>query len=195
METINARIKIKWLISNTLNRQGNMTLEMNSISNITKNASFQKINQIIKVTITYKILKFRQASNVHTKCMEISLIITTKMKGTTGMVVINSNTVTIMNIEAEVTKEEECTKILFKTIITIMKTREMSTLNNYIRLLTKVIIRTSKEVVIIQEFNNFKVHRIISSIDRVLSMISHSICHRYKLNWVTFHKASWTYHN
>lgn len=168
---------------------------MNSISNIIKNASFQKINQTIKMPITNKILKFRQGSNVLTQCTATSLIITIKTIGTMGTVDISNNTlVTITSIEAEVIKEVECTKISFKTIITIMMTRAMSIINSYTNPSTtlecKDIIKTNKEAVIIQEVNNIKVLNKFSSTDRVLSMNSRSTFHNYRLNWVIINKIS-----
>ena len=168
---------------------------MNSISNIIKNASFQKINQTIKMPITNKILKFRQGSNVLTQCTATSLIITIKTIGTMGTVDISNNTlVTITSIEAEVIKEVECTKISFKTKITIMMTRAMSIINSYTNQSTtlecKDIIKTNKEAVIIQEVNNIKVRNKFSSTDRVLSMISRSTFHNYRLNWVIINKIS-----
>jgi hypothetical protein len=107
---------------------------MSSISNITKNAFFQKIRITIKIAITNKIRKFRQVNNVLTLYMEISLIITTKMIDTMGMGVTNSNTqATTTNIGEEGIKVE-CTKTLFKTIITIMTMREILITHNSINL-------------------------------------------------------------
>jgi hypothetical protein len=144
---------------------------MSSISNITKNAFFQKIRITIKIAITNKIRKFRQVNNVLTLYMEISLIITTKMIGTMDMAATNSNTqATTTNIGEEGIKVE-CTKTLFKTIITIMTMREILITHNSINLLItqlvcKVIINNlSKEAVIIQEVNNSKVHNKSNNID------------------------------
>jgi hypothetical protein len=144
---------------------------MSSISNITKNAFFQKIRITIKIAITNKIRKFRQVNNVLTLYMEISLIITTKMIGTMDMGATNSNTQgTTTNIGEEGIKVE-CTKTLFKTIITIMTMREILITHNSINLLItqlvcKVIINNlSKEAVIIQEVNNSKVHNKSNNID------------------------------
>jgi hypothetical protein len=146
---------------------------MSSISNIIKNAFFQKIRITIKIAITNKIRKFRQVNNVHTLYMETSLIIITKMIDTMAMVATNSNTlVTITNTEEEGIKVVECIKILFKTIITIMMMREILITHNSIKLLTtqlacKVIINNlSKEAaVIIKEVNNIKAHNKFNSID------------------------------
>jgi hypothetical protein len=185
MEIINARTKSNWLISNTLNKQDSTTHVMSSISNITKNAFFQKIRITIKIAITNKIRKFRQVNNVHTLYMEISLITITKMIDTMGMVATNSNTlVMITNTEEEGIKVVECIKILFKTIITTMMREILITINLLIiQLVCKVIINNlSREAVIIQEVNNSKVHSKSNSIDWALSMKCNNTTHNYKTN-------------
>lgn len=141
---------------------------MSSISNITKNAFFQKIRITIKIAITNKIRKFRQVNNVLTLYMEISLIITTKTIDTMVMGATNSNTQAMTTNIGEEGIKVECTKTLFKTIITIMTMREILITINLliIQLVCKAIINNlSREVVIIQEVNNSKVHSKSNSID------------------------------
>ena len=162
---------------------------MSSISNTTKNAFSQK-TITIKIAITNKILKFRQVNNVLTLYTQISLIITTKMIGTTGMGAINSNTLaTTTNIEVEAIKVAECTKISFKTITIIMMTREILIIHSHIKILTTLLVckvisnkLSTEAVIIIQEANSFKGPSKFSSIDRVLSMTSHNTTLNYKVN-------------
>jgi len=185
MEIINARTKSNWLISNTLNKQDSTTRVMSSISNIIKNAFFQKIRITIKIAITNKIRKFRQVNNVLTLYMEISLIITTKTIDTMVMGATNSNTQAMTTNIGEEGIKVECTKTLFKTIITIMTMREILITINLliIQLVCKAIINNlSREVVIIQEVNNSKFHSKSNSIDWALSMKCNNTTHNYKTN-------------
>ncbi len=101
--------------------------------------------------------------------MEISLIIITKMIGIMATVVINSSTLdTNMTIEVEAIKVAECTKILFKTIVTIMMMRVIWIMHHIKLLTTLLVCRHSInnqriEAVTTQEVTNIKVHNKFNS--------------------------------